>query len=541
MQQPEGSAKRTPILVIDPDPDARLEIRRILEPEGLEVREAAAADACASLDEHLRLVLVASSLGETEVVSLCEGLQASSRRSHFAISVMADARTLASPASLEAFERAGASDFLARPCEAAFLRHRVRCLVRSARHLRDLQSHRARLDEAQQLAGVGIWELDLEDGRLSCSDAARRILGLGPAATEADLRQAVHAEDRERFEAAWRATLTRGAPLAVRHRVGSGEADERRVETRGGLVLGDEGEPALLRGASVLENASFGHWSAGGASQSQGVGGPTADETSRLALEARLRGAIERNDLALYYQPKAHADTRRITSLEALIRWTDAELGAVAPSDFIPVAESCELIVPIGLWVLRTACRQVVDWGERGVAVGRVAVNVSPRQFRAPGFVDSVLAMIEETGVDPKSLELEITEGCLLEADHASATLEALRSRGCGIAIDDFGTGYSSLQYLRRLPIDALKIDRAFIRDLEGDAEARSLVASIISLAWSLGLRVVAEGVETEAQWEFLRDHGCDEIQGFALSCALPPQECEALIRSRSDASASEG
>ncbi len=423
MPQRDPSAKRTAILVIDPDRDERESIRRILEPEGIEVREVASPEqAPSALDGELRLVLVASSLGQSAVIALCEELREHSRRSHFAISVMTDAGALS---CLDAFDRAGASDFLARPLEPMLFRYRVRCMIRGARHLSDLQR----------------------------ADAIDRLRLAGPA-----------------------------EPPASRAR----------------LPLPELADDACLQ--------------------------PTL---------GRLREALEDDDLLLHYQPKAHADTRRVTGLEALIRWVDAELGAVAPTDFIPIAESSGMILPIGSWVLQTACRQLADWHARGVEVGRVAVNVSPQQFGSPGFVESVLAVIHETGADPRSIELEITEGCLLEGEQACATLSRLRSSGLGIAIDDFGTGYSSLQYLRRLPIDALKIDRAFIRDLESDATARSLVASIISLAWSLELRVVAEGVETEAQWSFLRDHGCDEIQGFALSRALPPQACEAFVRAQ--------
>ncbi len=526
-QQSGSSDKRNAALLLVPDAGERAALRTILESEGVEVREASSpAQAIDALDDRLRLALLAAEAGAAGV-SLCEQLRDASRRSHFAIAVIADP---GAAAALEAFERAGAGDFLARPLDSALFRHRVRCLLRGARHLRDLSLVEARLEDAERLGGVGLWELDPVADRFACSASARRILGLDPAREQpgrAELCAAVHPEDREAFAAALDATLGGRAPLAVVHRLASG--GESRVETRGGLLPGDEGGPSLLRGASLLHEAGAELWS--------GTSGPIpsadAGPEGRSALETRLRGAIERGDLALYYQPKAHADSRRITSLEALIRWTDAELGVVSPADFIPVAESCELIVPIGLWVLRTACRQVVAWREAGLELGRVAVNVSPRQFHAPGFIDSVLAEIEESGADPGSLELEITEGCLVEGDDTVPTLETLREHGLGIAIDDFGTGYSSLQYLRRLPIDVLKIDRAFIRDLEADPAARSLVASIISLAWSLGLRVVAEGVETEAQWSFLRDHGCDEIQGFAVSCALPASECEAFVRSR--------
>lgn len=252
---------------------------------------------------------------------------------------------------------------------------------------------------------------------------------------------------------------------------------------------------------------------------------------SSLLLESRLRRALDEESLALHYQPRVDAGSRAIRGLEALLRWRDPELGAISPAEFIPLAESSDLIKPLGEFVLRQAFSQAAAWREGGLDPGRVSVNVSPRQFRSGDLAAAVLGAAECAGLSPSAAEIEITESCLLHPAPVVPALAELRRAGARVAIDDFGTGFSSLHCLRELPVDVLKIDRAFIRGIEEEERARTLAAAIISLAWSLGLGVVAEGVETEGQWAFLRDHGCDEIQGFAAAPALPPAAVEPLLR----------
>ncbi len=246
----------------------------------------------------------------------------------------------------------------------------------------------------------------------------------------------------------------------------------------------------------------------------------------RLALENALRRAIERKELLLHYQQRVDLKTGAIVGAEALVRWRHPEWGLVRPARFIPLAEETGLIVQIGEFVLREACRQVRAWLDQGLKAGVVSVNLSARQFRQEGLVRLVSRVLEETRVDPAHLEMELTESMVMHnVEAAVATLQGLKSLGVSISVDDFGTGYSSLAYLRALPIDKLKIDRSFVRDIgAGASEDEGVLAqAIISLGHSLHLHVVAEGVETDAQVRFLKRHRCDEVQGFFYGEPVEP------------------
>jgi len=252
----------------------------------------------------------------------------------------------------------------------------------------------------------------------------------------------------------------------------------------------------------------------------------------RVRLEMALRGALARNEFMLHYQPKIDVRTGAVTGFEALLRWRHPEFGLLSPADYVPVLEESDLITPVGEWVLRTACRQIATWAERGIPPRAIAVNLSARQFRMDNLDTMVARIITETGVDPQLLELELTESLLMDnPEQTVTTLGNLRRYGVRLAVDDFGTGYSSLAYLKRFPIDALKIDRAFISDATTNPEDAAIALAIINLGHSLGLKVVAEGVETESQLEFLREKGCDEMQGFFFSPAVSADEMESLLR----------
>jgi diguanylate cyclase (GGDEF)-like protein len=244
----------------------------------------------------------------------------------------------------------------------------------------------------------------------------------------------------------------------------------------------------------------------------------------RLALESDLRRALDEEQLELHYQPKVDINTNRVRSAEALLRWRHPTRGLVPPSAFIPIAEDTGLIIPIGEWVLRAACRQVRAWIDSGMPPVRVAVNLSAQQFRQVELHKVVQSALDDASLEPGYLELELTESSVMhDPEKSTTTLELLSQMGVHISIDDFGTGYSSLSYLRRFPLDKLKIDRSFVRELMSNQDDASIVKAIISLAHNLRLRVVAEGVETVDQLEFLRGLGCDQYQGFYCSPAVPP------------------
>jgi diguanylate cyclase (GGDEF)-like protein/PAS domain S-box-containing protein len=251
----------------------------------------------------------------------------------------------------------------------------------------------------------------------------------------------------------------------------------------------------------------------------------------RQSLENGLRHALERHEFVLYYQPKMNLDTGSIIGVEALIRWRHPTRGLVSPAQFIPVAEECGFIVTIGRWVLREACCQARKWQKEGLPAMRIAINISAVELRAKGFVAYVRQILTETGLEARYLELELTETFLMQDSRSTAAvLRELKDMGIHLALDDFGTGYSSLSYVKRFPIDTLKIDQSFVRDLATDADDASIVSAVISMGKSLHMRVVAEGVETQEQLEFLREHGCPFGQGFYFSPPVGAKEFTQLL-----------
>jgi diguanylate cyclase (GGDEF)-like protein len=256
-----------------------------------------------------------------------------------------------------------------------------------------------------------------------------------------------------------------------------------------------------------------------------------AKAMKRLTLENSLRRALERSEFEVYYQPVLDINIRKIVGMEALLRWHHPELGLVQPVEFIPLAEDTGMIMPIGEWVLRTACTQSKSWQEAGFAPLALAVNLSARQFQQPHLSDVIGQILQETGLDPRDLELELTESSIMKnAESAVQTLGELKAMGIKIAIDDFGTGYSSLGYLKRLPIDTLKIDRSFVSELTTDPDDAALVMAIITLAHNLRLKVVAEGVDSEEQLSFLHLLRCDEWQGNLCSKPVPAEAFAELL-----------
>jgi EAL domain-containing protein (putative c-di-GMP-specific phosphodiesterase class I) len=261
-----------------------------------------------------------------------------------------------------------------------------------------------------------------------------------------------------------------------------------------------------------------------------------AAATKRLHLESHLHRALDRNEFTLHYQPLRDAKTGALVGAEALLRWSTEETGNVTPDHFIPIAERTGLIIPIGEWVLRTACEQARRWQDAGFRPIRIGVNLSGYQLAQPALAEAVARTLRETGLSAGHLELEITESTIMRNDEVTTgALNSLRDMGVGIALDDFGTGYSALSYLRRFPIDRLKIDRSFVREIATNADDAALTSAVIALAHSLRLHVIAEGVETVEQADFLREHGCDELQGFLFSRAVPASDFVRFLDKQKD------
>lgn len=258
-----------------------------------------------------------------------------------------------------------------------------------------------------------------------------------------------------------------------------------------------------------------------------------AHAATRQAVENSLRHALDQHGFVLHYQPKVNLETGAITGAEALVRLRQADHSLVAPTRFISIAEDCGLILPLGKWVLREACRQTAEWVQAGLDIGHIAVNVSAHEFHNKDFLAGLRSILDDTGLDPHHLELELTEsGLMQDTEQTMTILHAFNDLGVQIAVDDFGTGYSSLSYLRRFPIDTLKIDRSFVHDME-DHTDEAIVGAIIALGKNLKLRVVAEGVETSQQLTFLQSHQCAEGQGFYFSRPVAAEEFATLLTAR--------
>ena len=252
----------------------------------------------------------------------------------------------------------------------------------------------------------------------------------------------------------------------------------------------------------------------------------------RLDMEGNLRRALERDELEVYYQPIVSLATGGVVGAEALLRWKHPRIGMIPPSEFIPLAEETGLIIQIGDLVLHQVCHQIRAWRDAGLPPLHVAINISARQFRQEDLAGHVRSVLAETGLDGSALEFELTESMVMhDIENTLLTLRELKALGASLSLDDFGTGYSSLAYLKRFPIDTLKIDRSFVRDINSDSDDAAIAHAVIAMAHSLGLQVVAEGVETETQLELLRTYHCDRFQGYLFSRPVPAEEFTLLLQ----------
>ena len=263
--------------------------------------------------------------------------------------------------------------------------------------------------------------------------------------------------------------------------------------------------------------------------------GTASKSLERILLENELRKSVKLGRFHIDYQPKIHLQTNELTGVEALVRWNHPDLGRIPPDKFIPVAEETKIIIPLGEWILREGCRQAKDWIQKGFAPFRVAINMSPVQVEDPGAVPMIRNILEETGTPAELIEIELTETTFADREGLQEKIQTIREMGITVAIDDFGTGYSTFSYIKELPADTLKIDMSFIRDIHENEESRAIVKAIIALADTVGLRVVAEGVEYEEQAEILRSFGCTEAQGYLFSKPIPPEVCEQFMKKMED------
>lgn len=294
---------------------------------------------------------------------------------------------------------------------------------------------------------------------------------------------------------------------------------------------GETFDELLKDGLSAMQHAKTG----GGGEYRFFASEMNTKAKNRLALEKRMRLALANEEFVLFYQPKMDVNNNRVKGAEALIRWRDPEHGMVGPGEFIPIAEETGLILDIGTWALRQACQQTRVWQKAGYMPIRMSVNVSAHQFRARDLLDHVNKALSDFELDSKWLELEITESMVMsDVDAAIARMQAVRDLGCGLSIDDFGTGYSSLSYLSRFPITTLKIDRAFVHDVQENENTKEIARAIIGLSRGLNLEVVAEGAEILEHVEFLKDNGCDVIQGYFYSKPLEADAFEAMLEKKS-------
>ncbi len=553
------------VLIVDDDRSTRSTLRYILQRDGFQVEEAAdGAQALAMLKRFQPDVILMDA-----VMPVMDGFTACARMQELpggsAIPVLM-ITALQDNSSVERAFAAGASDYIPKPIHYAVLSQRVRRIIEAnraekrIRHLayNDLLTGLPNRTLFFELLGQAIEQADATKGQLA-------VLFM-------DLDRFKYVNDNLGHDVGDR--LLVAVAQRVRHSVRNVDTVARLGGDEFTVVLGDLEGPAAaataahnicrvlatpfqIDGHDIFVTSSVGiaiyphdgtdvatlvkHADSAMYRAKKTNTGFQFYEASmeqsiseHVRLESDLRRALEQQQLEVYYQPQAMLSTGRIVAMEALVRWRHPTRGMVPPVEFIPLAEETGLINPLGDWVLRTACAQLKEWIEQGLPPLRVAVNLSVRQLLQKDFAASVEAALADTGLPPKLLELEITESTLMEnAEDTLKALHRLRNLGVRLSIDDFGTGYSSLSYLKRFPVDIIKIDRSFVRDVPQDADDAAIVTAIIALAHSLRLEVVAEGVETQAQLQFLRAKHCDLLQGYHLSQAVPAAQFAELVRSQ--------
>jgi PAS domain S-box-containing protein len=384
-----------------------------------------------------------------------------------------------------------------------------------------------RLELLRHCTHEGLWDWDLRSDRVHYFPRFRELLGYAAEEPLSRAQLAFHPDDAERMRRAIRRLLEERIPIDEEFRLRRKNGDYRWFRGRGRAVWDEQGRP--LRFAGSIADISEYKENELRLLQLADHDALTKLPNRRLFLE-RLSRAIERSELEIHYQPQVAFADGEINSVEALLRWNNPELGWVPPAQFIPLAEETGLIHPIGAWVLETACAQARAWQDAGLRPVRMCINVSARQLNQ-GLVETVSRVLAQTGLSSSWLELEITESVMVSKDpDTEAVLQALRALGIGFAIDDFGTGYASFDYLKRLPVRTLKLDGSFVRGVCENVDDVAIVAASVSLARSLGLSVVAEGVETAEQHARLKSLGCDDCQGYYVHRPLTASGLKKLL-----------
>jgi diguanylate cyclase (GGDEF)-like protein len=554
---PEDASKGALVLIVDDDRSTRSALRYALQRSGFAVEEAVDGARALALIERIvpDVILMDAVMPEMDGFSACAKLQETPRGKDIPVLMIT---ALDDHLSIERAFAAGASDYIPKPINLAVVNQRVRRVVEANR----AEKHVRRLAFNDSLTGLPNRVLFAEN--LNRAIERAESAGQSLAVLFLDLDRFKFVNDTLGHEIGDR--LLKAVASRIKYCVRSSDCVARLGGDEFTVLLDELHDPTFaanvaqkicrtlssafeIDGQEIFVSTSIGisvypsdgsdvstllrHADTAMYRAKRGSGGFEFYEagmealvSDHLRLDTSLRRAIERKELRVYYQPKADTKSGRITGMEALVRWNHPERGMISPLEFIPLAEETGLIVSIGAWVLRTACLQVRQWLKAGVPDLNVAVNLSGVQLAEGGFAEVVKTVLRETGLDARHLTLEITESVLMEhAREAVTTLRELKEIGLRIEIDDFGTGYSSLAYLKRFPVDALKIDRTFTRDMTANPDDAAIVTGIIALAHSLRLKVVAEGVETEQQRDFLARLECDSMQGYYLAEPLPADE----------------
>jgi diguanylate cyclase (GGDEF)-like protein len=579
-----GAEATSLVLVVDDDPMIRVLVSESLRQLGMFVEEAEHGEMAVETIRHSQpdVILLDVLMPGMDGFDTCAAIRASEHGRHIPIMMMTGLEDIESID--HAFE-VGATDFITKPLNFAILGHRVRYLLRtmrafeSVRQSRKAIHHLAYYDPLTNLPNrrmfterlhqslenarrnnrlLGVLFIDIDNFKrindtfghsvgdrllrsvagqlLTClrrSDAIGRDQDMEdiPVARLGGDEFTVLLNGIDKAEDAARVARRIIDAIAVPFLIGT---EEVVVTPSIGIAVfpydGDSIE-VLIRNA---DNAMFSAKGRGKNSYEFYTQSMGSTALERLAMEQSLRTACSEQQFEIYYQPKIDLKTRAVVGLEALLRWQHPEQGTIAPDDFIPAAEESGLIVPIGEWVLRNACLQLRRWSDDGLAPMRIGINLSACQFRQSLFYRQIESSLQDAALAPGWLELELTESVIMEdIQNSSQVLRDLRHLGVSISLDDFGTGYSSLSLLKRLPINTLKIDRSFVQEIGNDDDSAAIVEAVITLAHSLRLRVIAEGVETREQLDFLAERGCDEAQGFFFTCPLPAAEMEQWLRDR--------